>query len=278
MLRSLLFTTAIVAATGAMAADLDPSVLRGSYVPPPPAADVDWNGFYFGGFGGYTNGDFTLLEKTPALVGTLLRDTVIQNEFNVASLISRRKQDNSRTSFGGFMGYNWQEDDIVFGIELDYTRVGLRATAADAIGRQYTTSELLLYNVGLNASAETRLHDYGTLRARFGYVVGAFLPYVTAGIAVGRADRRSDAAVTLTWEEADPLRLTPPGIPRASGTFVDSLTRQNKNQPVVGLAGGVGVDWMLFPGALLRAEYQHIYFDEIRTTVSTGRVGLGVKF
>jgi opacity protein-like surface antigen len=268
MLRSLLFTTAIVAATGAMAADLDSPVLRGSYAPP-PSAEVDWNGFYFGGFAGYTNGRFELLEKAGPLLDGLVNTTTVPNIGFVPFEIQATRRVNKRdSSFGGFLGYNWHQDDIVYGLELDYTRLDLRGNV---------TSEAFVFNPDpltnppftrqrLAAEATTRIKDYGTLRARFGYTVGSALPFVTFGVAVARVDRQTQARI----DNVNPLT--------GASTVADVRNRLDRDQTSIGFTGGVGLDWMVFPGALLRAEYQHIYFDEIRTTVSTGRVGLGVKF
>ena len=270
MLRSLLITTALVAATGAMAADLDPSVLRGSYVPPPPSADVDWNGFYLGGFGGYTNGQFELLEKGGAVMDSLLLDTAVPTVFgnSPTSLRATLRANKRRTTFGGFAGYNWHEDDIVYGLELDYTRMGLQANVTNtfiAVNPDAVTNPPFT-DQRLSVEATTRIQDYGTLRARFGYTVGPVMPFLTFGIAVARVDRETQARIN----NVDPVT--------GASTAPDIRYRSDRNQATIGLAGGVGIDWMLFPGALLRAEYQHVYFDEIRTTVSTGRVGLGVKF
>ncbi len=40
--------------------------------------------------------------------------------------------------------------------------------------------------INLAGLSKTEIQDYGTIRARAGYAIGNFLPYVTAGFAVGQ--------------------------------------------------------------------------------------------
>ena len=147
-----------VAAFGrANAADLDDSYLRGTYAPA-VEEPVRWDGYYLGGQIGYSNMkvDFS--------------NTLDSDIFFLPN------QTTSSTTFGGFLGYNWQVDpDLVLGLELNYTRPSSLSTSSH------------IANVpSINASY--KLDDFGTFRGRAGYAFGQFLPYATLGVGIGRVD------------------------------------------------------------------------------------------
>lgn len=71
---------------------------------------------------------------------------------------------------GGTLGYNWQNGPTVFGVETD-----LAWTSID----------------GSSASRRTENNWLGTTRARLGYAVDRWLPYVTAGAAYGDIKART---------------------------------------------------------------------------------------
>ncbi len=111
------------------------------YVPPP----FTWTGFYLGinGGGGFGRSSFS----TPFPSGSF---------------------DTSGALVGGTLGYNWQANQTVFGIEGDMDWSNLRGSAPCA-----------------GTSCETRNNWLGTVRGRLGYSFGDFMPYVTGGLAVG---------------------------------------------------------------------------------------------
>jgi opacity protein-like surface antigen len=68
--------------------------------------------------------------------------------------------------FGGFLGYNFQWDQLVIGFDIGYKY----ASVLD-----FST-----------ATTHFKLVDYVPARARAGYAIGTFLPYALVGVAVGR--------------------------------------------------------------------------------------------
>ena len=99
------------------------------------------------------------------------------------------------TFFGAFLGYNTQWQDVVIGGELTYARPNFSVTASSSpLARSFTcadptTQSETLYDLGAAGSGTLHLVDYGTVRARAGWIVGNnFLPYGFAGFALGRAD------------------------------------------------------------------------------------------
>lgn len=72
---------------------------------------------------------------------------------------------------GGTVGYNWQMNQAVFGLEGDLDWSNIRGTTTSA--------------VCAGGSCETRNNYLGTVRGRIGYAFDRFLPYLTGGLAVG---------------------------------------------------------------------------------------------
>jgi outer membrane immunogenic protein len=100
----------------------------------------NWQGGYVGGFIGGEQSEFTNNSGTPGPFGT-------------------------ETSFmgGGDLGYNWQNNRVVYGVEGDFTKFN---NSAGQGGVKFTEDWMT------------------TVRGRLGYSMGRFLPYATGGIAL----------------------------------------------------------------------------------------------
>jgi opacity protein-like surface antigen len=70
-------------------------------------------------------------------------------------------------SFGGFVGYNFQWDQLVIGFDVGYKYASVLGFD-DGVTQQF------------------KLVDYVPIRARAGYAIGTFLPYALLGGAIGR--------------------------------------------------------------------------------------------
>ncbi|MCZ8316454.1 MAG: porin family protein [Phreatobacter sp.] len=138
MKKLLLATTAIVAfAAGAQAADL------GSRRAPVAAAVMapafSWTGFYVGAFAGYGWSNFNFGGTPGSANGPLI---------------------------GGTLGYNYQINQFVLGVEADLAFAAATGRLAAAPAVSHSTNML------------------GSLRARAGFAVDRALLYVTGGLAV----------------------------------------------------------------------------------------------
>ena len=144
-------------------------------VPPPPACP-DWTGFYIGGFGGYKYGG---TDVALDLIGNWLTDGTGDN----VPVASRGSEglDTSGFELGGLIGYNYQWNKWVFGLEASGGYVWLRDSHDTGI---FTTNFGDTYD--LNTSFKS--HYLVTLGPRIGYAFCRWLPYVTGGLAVGDID------------------------------------------------------------------------------------------
>ncbi|MDP4003879.1 outer membrane protein [Methylobacterium sp. NEAU K] len=279
----------------ARAADLDYDYLRGAEYDPAPAPVIDWSGVYVGGHGGYSSAALGSKGALQPLIYRDSHDTTGEANFNASTLLNPPSKRVGDVSFGAFAGYNVQIDEFVFGVEGDYTYFGRMGVSSDALSLIKTTSGTL-ETVNLSGSTATRVNDYGTLRARVGYALGNFLPYVTGGVAIGRA-RVADAtsyqnygfdlnaynatlAGTSTYITRFGYASFNPNAPY-NGTPFTHLQTQSKTKVVAGVAAGAGIEYAITPNILLRAEYQYVLFngfDGHKVNLNTVRAGAAVKF
>jgi opacity protein-like surface antigen len=206
-------------------------------------------------------------------IAYILRNTTLENEDSPSSWTTLPNASAENSQWGGFVGYNWQMDELVLGVDLTYNHVNsLQSAASDSISRIVTTSDSDVHNVTIQSSAFIRLLDYGTLRARAGYAFGQFLPYAFVGLAVGRFDYSSSATVTdnITSGPDNGVNFGPESASKGKNSAYDG-----------GFDGGLGIDVALLPNVFLRGEWEYIAWaplNGIRTSTNTFRGGLGVRF
>jgi outer membrane immunogenic protein len=87
--------------------------------------------------------------------------------------------DTSGALVGGTIGYNWQYNQTVFGLEGDADWSSLRGSTTCG-----------------GFSCETKNDFLATVRGRLGYAFDRFLPYVTGGLAIGNI--KADSPFTST--------------------------------------------------------------------------------
>ena len=188
--------------------------------PPPPVA-YDWTGFYIGGYYGNSvdeGGTRTDPPGNPA--GTRI------GQFNANSL---------GTTFGGTFGYNWQfAPRWLVGVEGDIGSLGVDHTVKE-------------YNDVIIAGSKADW--YGTIRARFGYVAGPSLLYVTGGVAFVRTtDTFGGDSITIPASAVETTRT--------------------------GWTVGGGIETKLSRNWTAKTEY--LFIDAGSYTVGTDPFGVGV--
>jgi opacity protein-like surface antigen len=259
-----------------------PEFLRGSYSP----SSTRWDGFYVGGQAGKTFGTADYSNATGSMVSYMLANTELQGIVSDWTTLS--KSSTGGPSFGGFIGYNFQWDDVVLGAELNYNRMSLETGARDTVGpilipgASLPDGSTVLYSVTETSSASVVIHDIATARARAGWAFDRFLPYGFAGLAVGRADVSRFA--TLAGSTITTTSPGPPPVPNPPGCLCLPRDPQSLSQDgliAYGFTAGLGVEVALMQNLFVRAEWEFIEFPNIadfRVSVNSARVGVGLKF
>ena len=173
--------------------------------------------------------------------------------------------------FGGLQaGYNWQFDNnVVLGAEADVSFGSIKKNWMDdsQYGAYYT---------------QDKIGTHGTVRARLGYAVDRFLPYVTGGLAW------ADTKHTLGCENA----LKPAGNSCKKGA-ADFETSQSKTR--IGYAVGAGLEYALTDNWTVKGEYLYTNLGKktvtlvdpsypalsdrrFKTDTSEVRIGVNYKF
>jgi outer membrane immunogenic protein len=262
----------VLSGGGANAADwIDNLPLRGSLAGGP----VRWDGLYLGAHGGSSVLNTNPTTGVGPLVGFILRNTTIENELAPSTWTTLPSTSANSTSYGGFIGYNWQMDQLVLGFDIGYSRPSLLQTGAiDSIHRSGTTSDGYLNDISIDAQSTARLVDYATLRGRAGYAVEQFLPYAVLGLAIGRFDVTRSATVTAV--SVDPLGVMP-----TLSLGPQTLSDGKKNAFAAGFLAGAGFDVAILPNFFLRGEWEYIIFTSVQgitSNISTLRAGAGIRF
>ncbi|MCJ2114357.1 porin family protein [Methylobacterium sp. WL30] len=300
--RALLAALSLAGPTTARAADLDYDFLRGpDYDPPVAVTAIDWSGVYVGGHGGYSSAALGFQRSYQPLIIQQTHNSTAESDFGASNLLTSKPRRVGDVSFGGYAGYNVQFDDVVLGIEVDYTSFGRSGSSSDGISRFKTNSLGYLETVSLNGASSTKINDFGTIRARAGYAFGNLLPYVTGGFAIGRA-RIADGVFiedsgynATTYNANQALTVGKPAYVEnfgyRAGTFsqtdpttgvpYSTYVSKSKTKTVGGVALGGGLEYAITPSILLRAEYQYVLFNDFdghRANLNTVRGGAAVKF
>jgi outer membrane immunogenic protein len=219
-----LLAPALLVSSAAYAAD----AVYGEAAPEPPvAAQFDWTGAYFGINAGGAFGTF----KHPAEVYDITTDP--------ATLLGSGALDISAGGFVGGVqaGWNWQSDNVIYGIETDLQGSTLKAE-----------DKITIDDVG-EGSLGTKVDWYGSLRGRLGFAASdRFMVYGTGGLAYGRVK---------SYIDAEPLGLV--------GDYSETKT---------GWTVGGGGEFAVTEHVTFRGEY--LYTDLGKTTVFEDELGLGI--
>ena len=268
--------------------------LRGPYTPQYSTPSYsNWEGVYFGGQLGASSGNVNYANSLSSLTRFILRESLFQD--TIPNWQTMGKESVTHVNYGAFLGYNfYQWDDVVLGIEANYSRLDLDSKMQDSLARilnddtQAPSGHHYYFHATVGGAASVHITDIATLRARAGWSAGQFLPYAFGGVAIGRANYFRTAFVSY-WTEDKPDTTNPPTPPSPPPNFnyppgVDptgSKTEAQSNAIAYGVAAGLGVDVSILPNMFLRAEWEYVQFapiHDIQVNINSGRVGLGLKF
>jgi outer membrane immunogenic protein len=232
MLRRILLASvgAMALSGAALAADLPSYAPQPVYLPPPPV--FTWTGIYLGINAGYHWGgsatQFTGAEMgtTPAFTAGLSDGVIPTTGASGAS----------GAIAGGTIGYNWQINSFVLGLEVDIDGAGRRKTLNTVHGPDNVIPVAVFF------SSSQGLDWLGTVRGRIGFTpIDRLLIYGTGGLAFGES--------TASFSADAPTA---------------SLSGFVSNRASVGWVAGGGVEYALPYNWSVKAEYLH--YDLGRTT------------
>jgi outer membrane immunogenic protein len=207
----------------ASAADMAPA-----YKAPPMVAPIvySWTGFYIGGHIGGGWADQGSVELDP---GT--------NAFPTGTVFAKK---NMSGFLGGVQGgYNWQINNIVLGIEGEYTW-------ADVSGSATTISTVPRF-VGFSSISTSKLQDIALVTGRLGYAANNWLFYVKGGGAWGHGK-------SFSFNDF------------ANGTLFDTSSSSTDRS---GWVVGVGAEWGFAPNWSAKLEYNYIDFGSENVTLNS---------
>jgi outer membrane immunogenic protein len=203
--------------------------------PAPESACFNWSGFYVGGFGGYK---FTVVDHNLSLGGLWNGD--IASDSELVESAGSRDLNTSGGELGGLVGYNWQWNCWVLGLEADGGYLWARDSRDS--GTIFNTTNIDPFHVR-NAFQTHYLFTFGP---RIGYAFGRWLPYITGGLAVG--DLEFEQAIAFPDEAPD------------------NVEGGRHTETNVGWMVGGGLQYALTDHWSLRAQYQYIDLGDIDFT------------
>ena len=122
-----------------------------------PASAYNWSGFYIGAHAGYAWGDYTLFSASGG-----------GPNVDVDGFVG-----------GATIGYNWQWDYLVLGIEADISNGPDGTTSQGTAGPVWSC---------ITGDCNAEIEYFGTVRGRLGVAFDRWLVYGTAGYAYGEVE------------------------------------------------------------------------------------------
>jgi outer membrane immunogenic protein len=237
----------------ASAADLGAPPPAPVYTKAPVIVPWSWTGFYLGGNVGYSWG------HQSATVTDLAGDPLVSSGADLDGVIG-----------GGQIGYNYQINSVVLGIEADIQGSGQKGDGSFTLAGTCPTVPTIaaLPCPGTTGADTDKLDWFGTVRGRLGYAAGRWLPYVTGGWAYGN------------------------GTISGTTTGSTSTTYSSSTNYTEGWTVGGGLEWAFLDHWSAKFEYLYIDFGSgpivpispslnLATghmTDNIGRVGINYRF
>jgi len=238
------------------------AVIMGPAIAAPPPPVWTWTGFYIGANAGYSWGN----DHGPITLG---------NSFSA-------EQNTSLDGFigGGQLGYNWQTNNWVYGLETDFQGTGQKGSAnAVCPGGPSLTSVNGVCTPGhvgdtvpnsnpafpVNANLSEKLEWLGTFRGRIGTTITpTLLPYLTGGLAYGHIKATEAASTTNVFGTT--------GV--NNGTFAPGGGSFSNGTTKVGWTIGAGIESMLWGNWTGKIEYLYVDLGTVSGSFPTTIVSL----
>jgi outer membrane immunogenic protein len=216
-----------------------------------PVAAYNWTGFYIGGNIGYSWGNASGVVNVTGLPASL--PTSYSGSANPDGIIG-----------GGQIGYNWQANNWVFGLEADFQGSAEKATGS-ATSDPFTFSspfaQLQIPGTLNQSGGEASILWFGTVRGRIGMLVTpTILLYGTGGLAYGR----------ISGSDTVTINLGAPPTTVFSSAYGNSATN-------LGWTLGAGVEGAFPNTSNWTWKLEYLYID-LGSVGSSGSVALPAPF
>ncbi|MGY4303455.1 outer membrane immunogenic protein [Bradyrhizobium sp. USDA 4369] len=293
-MRSLVMAVSVFGmVSAAQAADMpDLPVLRGGLTEGLNGARANWDGYYVGGQFGYGTSDMDFSRSAASLTNFIFRNSVLQTPTSTWSVLNKNHVQGS--SFGVYVGRNFQWEDTVWGIEVNYNYMNRMVSSAGSSmalnivnpsGETVAANETRTYSTSVQAAAALQIKDVVTLRGRVGWAADNFLPYVFGGLAVGRMETSRVATTNVYLTDTFVNQTTGAIISQTGPSYLPSVSRtygeSRTNSFVGGWTGGLGFEYMMWGGLFARGEWEYVKFMTVKdtaVTLNSFRAGVGYKF
>jgi outer membrane immunogenic protein len=240
MKKRLLLGLALVAgiASGpSRAADLPAAPIYKAPATVEPA--FNWSGFYVGG---HVGADF--LRNADATVDPADNATATHFATNLTNGFLPRSYNTNGVGFvgGAQLGYNWQMQNFVYGLETDFSIPSVKA--------HQEIDTAVPGRVPSAGTFDAKVLWFGTTRARFGVLLDPkLLTYATGGVAYGSVRRQFSFGFPIVG----PIEQT----------FADHRDTS------WGWTAGTGIEWAVADHVTIRGEYQFVHLQGNSSTTNS---------
>jgi outer membrane immunogenic protein len=248
----LIFTAAAVGSVVGMGAAFAADLPVRQYTKAPAIVvdpGYDWSGFYIGASvgGDWISKDNAVLSLPPGPPQAFL--LFLAN----GSIPTNYGTSGAGAVYGGQLGYNWQIQKVVIGLEADFSGSSLNRAQT-----QFTS--VAAVGSSISAVYSTKLDWFGTVRGRLGAAVTPrFLAYVTGGFAYGD--------VSHSYSESFGLLGGPATTNQSFGSVKNLDT---------GWVVGAGLEWAMTKNFTLRGEYLYTNLSSNSFTTPSNNTNCGV--
>lgn len=193
-----------------------------------PAALVEaapayrWTGFYAGISGGHGWGT--------------MRQGWTTSYYSGLGVYEGDEGDSRRANgwlIGGTVGYNYQINRMVLGLEADFSFTGMKSNASSLDTNVWQPGDRV------DQRWSNGISWLSTIRARIGFTFDRFLVYATGGLAIAKGTDRTE----VTYDDG-------------AGRTANVVSRDSKTH--VGWALGAGVEAAITPQITAKLEYLHV--------------------
>jgi opacity protein-like surface antigen len=192
-----------------------------------PPRLVDWSGWYLGGNAGWTSGGYS---------GNSVGSPVPPFSTTAPDVFRFSTLSDSMIIGGGQIGFNWQLNQWVFGLEGSIARNNLRREVLGPGSAVFGTNDSFQFSSDWEAA----------LRARVGFAFDRWLAYGTAGVAGLRASAKASYG-SNEFQVPGGVAITPP----SSGADEHIL---------LGGTVGLGAEYALTSSISAGMEYRYSWF------------------